>query len=95
MAASRYKLIFTVPLGHLGSVKAAVFDVGAGTIPGGKYTRVCFQVLGMGEFQPEVDKGANPFVGTPGTLEIVEEMRVEIVCVGEDVMRKAVEALKK
>ncbi|KAI9882920.1 MAG: mediator of RNA polymerase II transcription subunit 8 [Watsoniomyces obsoletus] len=95
MAEPRYKLIFTVPHAHLENVKDAVFAVGAGTFPGGKYTRVCFQMPGIGEFQPEVEKGAKPFVGTLGVLERVEEMRVEILCVGNDVMKEAVKALKR
>jgi hypothetical protein len=37
---------------------------------------------------------ANPNIGSVGVLETVEEVRVETLCVGEDVARKTVEALK-
>jgi hypothetical protein len=50
-------------------------------------------VLGTGQFRP--GDAANPHIGTVGTLEHVEEARVETMCVGEETARKAVAALKK
>ena len=38
---------------------------------------------------------AKPNIGSSGQLEQVEEMKVETLCVGEQVMLAAVEALKK
>jgi hypothetical protein len=93
--SDRFKLIFTTPDSHLEAVKDAVFAVGAGTYPGGKYTHTCFQSAGQGQFQPVPEKGANPFVGTPGALEKVDEIRVEILCVGRQTMLEAVAALKR
>ncbi|KAL2217720.1 GTP cyclohydrolase 1 type 2/Nif3 [Thermoascus aurantiacus ATCC 26904] len=89
----RYKLVFFVPHPHLEACKEAVFATGAGTFPGGKYSKCCWQCPGTGQFLP--GDGANPNIGEVGTLEKVEEMRVEILCVGKEVMRKAVEALLK
>lgn len=89
----RYKLIFTVPHSSLEACKDAIFAVGAGTYPGGKYSNVCFEIPGVGQFRP--CEGAKPNIGTVGKLEKVEEMRVEILCVGQPVMLKAVEALKR
>ena len=37
---------------------------------------------------------ANPNIGSVGKLEEVQEFRVETLCLGEDITRKAVEALK-
>lgn len=91
--ADRYKLIFFVPHPHLESCKEAVFATGAGSFPGGKYTKCCFQYPGTGQFLP--NEGANPNIGAVGTLEQVEEMKVEILCVGRETMLKAVEALLK
>ncbi|KAI9877693.1 MAG: hypothetical protein M1830_003100 [Pleopsidium flavum] len=88
----RYKLIFTVPHSSRSVCKDAIFAVGAGTYPGGKYTNVCFEIPGVGQFIP--GDGAKPNIGAVGKLEHVEEMRVEILCVGRDVMLEAVEALK-
>lgn len=89
----RYKLVFTVPHPHLAACKEAVFAAGGGTYAGGKYSRVCFEIPGIGQFLP--GDGAKPNIGEVGKIERVEEMRVEILCVGRDIMLKAVEQLKK
>lgn len=95
MPVERFKLIFTTPHPQLEAIKNAIFAVGAGKYPGGKYSRACFQSPGLGQFLPERDKGAKPGIGTPGTLETVAEMRVEILCVGRSTMIDAVGALKR
>lgn len=41
------------------------------------------------------NEGAVPNIGTVGVLERVQEMRVEVLCVGLEVMRRSVEALKR
>ncbi|GIJ88587.1 hypothetical protein Asppvi_007511 [Aspergillus pseudoviridinutans] len=89
----RYKLIFFVPHSHLEQCKEAIFATGAGTFPGGKYRKCAFQMPGQGQFLPAGD--ANPAIGSVGQLETVEEMKVEIMCLGRSVMLEAVEALKK
>ena len=89
----RYKLVFFVPHSHLDTVKDAVFASGAGTFPGGKYVKCCFQMPGQGQFMPA--GGANPAIGAVGTLEVVEEMKVEVMCLGRSIMLHAVEALKQ
>jgi hypothetical protein len=90
----RYKLVFHVPLAAVEACKAAIFAAGAGRYPGkGDYTEYCWMTVGTGQFRP--GNAANPHIGTIGALEHVEEARVETLCVGEDVTRKAVEALKK
>lgn len=91
---TKYKLVFFVPTANLDAVKTAVFTTGAGRYPGlGNYTECAWQTLGTGQFRPGA--AANPHIGTVGTLEKVEEVRVETLCVGEDIAKKAVEALKK
>lgn len=89
----RYKLIFFVPHPQLESCKEAIFSTGAGSFPGGKYTKCCFQTPGTGQFLP--GDGANPNIGAVGALEHVEEMKVEILCVGRETMLDAVKALVK
>jgi len=92
-AATRFKLIFHVPTSALEACKSAIFAAGAGRYPGhGNYTECCWTVIGTGQFRP--GDGANPRIGTVGKLETVEEARVETLCVGEDVTRKVVAALK-
>jgi hypothetical protein len=91
--ASRFKLVFRVPTSALASCKAAIFSAGAGRYPGGLYTECCFITLGTGQFRAG-DK-ANPHIGRPGELEEVQEARVEALCIGEEVARNAVKALKE
>ncbi|KAI2602242.1 GTP cyclohydrolase 1 type 2/Nif3 [Hypoxylon sp. NC1633] len=92
--APRFKLVFRVPPAALASCKAAVFAAGAGRYPGpGNYTECCWTAAGTGQFRP--GDAANPHIGRVGELEQVPEVRVETLCVGEDVARKAVEALKR
>ncbi len=84
-----YKLAFYVPESHLETVKNAVFAAQAGRI--GHYEHCCWQVLGQGQFRPLAS--AQPFIGTAGTLETLNEYRVELVC--DDVhIHAAVAALK-
>jgi hypothetical protein len=90
---TRFKLIFFVPPAALAACKAAIFAAGAGRYPGpGNYTECCWTSQGTGQFRP--GDTANPHIGSVGTLEEVPETRVETLCLGEDVTRKAVEALK-
>ncbi len=93
-AAKRFKLVFFVPPASLGACKMAIFAAGAGRFPGaGNYTECCWTSLGTGQFRP--GDAANPHIGTAGRLEELEEARVETLCVGEDTVREAVDALKK
>lgn len=48
---------------------------------------------GQGQFLP--GNGADPTIGSVGALEYVEEMKVEVMCVGRSIMLQAVEALVK
>lgn len=70
-----YKLTFFVPDDAKEYVKQAVFAAGAGRI--GRYECCSWEVMGMGQFRP-LD-GANPAIGTVGTVERVAEFRVEMV----------------
>lgn len=89
----KYKLVFFVPLSHVEVCKEAVFATGAGSYPQGKYSKACFQSLGTGQFLP--GDGANPNIGQVGEVEKVEEMRVEILCLGRETMLRAVDELLK
>lgn len=85
-----YKFAFFVPEDHKESVKAAVFETGAGKI--GDYDCCCWEIRGTGQFRP-LD-GANPFIGEQGKVETVSEFRVELV-VADDLIRAAVAAMKR
>jgi hypothetical protein len=71
-----YFIAFYVPPVSAESVKGAMFSAGAGKI--GNYSHCCFQYSGQGQFQPEV--GAKPAIGSVGHLELVNELKVEMVC---------------
>ena len=85
-----YKLGFYVPETHLTIVKEALFAAGAGKI--GNYDSCSWECLGRGQYQPLA--GADPFLGSAGKLETVEEFRVEMVC-SADRIREAIVALRK
>lgn len=90
---ARFKLIFFVPESALQACKTAVFAAGAGRYPGpGNYTECCWTAMGTGQFRP--GDTANPHIGSADALEEVKEARVETLCMGEDVAKKAVGALK-
>src|ERR1700753_4421554 len=90
---TRFKLVFFVPPLALAACKSAIFAAGAGRYPGaGNYTECCWTAMGTGQFRP--GDSANPHIGGIGKLEEVEEARVETICVGDDIVRKAVDALK-
>lgn len=73
---TRYKLVVYVPLSHADLVREALGKAGAGKI--GNYTCCSFTSRGVGRFLPGV--GARPVIGEVGTLESVEEERIEVTC---------------
>lgn len=84
-----YKLTVYIPEAHLERVKEALFLAGAGRYEG--YDCCCWQVLGQGQFCPQA--GSTPFTGTAGTLEVVPEYRVEMIC-ADAVREQVVAALR-
>jgi dinuclear metal center YbgI/SA1388 family protein len=64
-----------VPEADAGAVRAAMFAAGAGQI--GDYSQCSWSVPGTGQFLP-LD-GAEPAIGTVGTVEQVAELRIEMV----------------
>lgn len=93
-ALQKFTLVFFAPSSAVTGCKTAIFAAGAGRYPGpGNYTECCWTTLGTGQFRP--GDAANPNIGKVGQKEEVEEVRVETLCVGEDIARKAVEALKR
>lgn len=69
------KLVCYVPKDNLENVSSAIFDSGAGHI--GNYSHCSFSVDGMGSFQG--NEYSNPVIGSPNSLEKVEESRFETV----------------
>lgn len=72
------KLVVFVPKTHLEPVRKALGDAGAGWI--GNYSHCTFASPGHGQFLPR--EGANPWQGSRGTIEDVEEYRLETLVEG-------------
>lgn len=71
----RDKIIVFVPVADAERVRTALTAAGAGTI--GDYDSASFSTVGEGRFRPLV--GASPSIGSVGELEVVEEVRVEVI----------------
>lgn len=85
-----FKLCVYIPETHLESVKTALFAAGAGKI--GDYDSCCWQVKGQGQFRPL--QGSQPFIGQQGSIEVVDEYKVEMV-VEDALMGAVIAALKQ
>lgn len=70
-----YKLSVFVPTDKIDTVKDALGRSGAGFI--GDYSHCTFSTQGIGEFLPH--DNTNPFIGTSGVLERVEEEKIETI----------------
>lgn len=70
-----YKVAVYVPTTHSEQLRQAMGDAGAGHI--GAYSHCSFSCPGEGRFLPL--EGTNPFIGHAGTIETVQEERVETV----------------
>lgn len=90
---TKYQLVFYVPKDDTDSVLQAVYDAGAGQWPGGLYEDCAFISSGTGTFKPT--QTANPHIGTAGSVEEVNENKVEVICAGEECMIRTVKALKQ
>ncbi len=72
------KLIVFVPTGDLARVSEAIFSAGAGNIdPAGRYSKCSFRSNGTGTFQ--CGPASNPTIGSPGSFEQVDEIRLESI----------------
>ena len=68
-----------MPVAYAGQVRTAISRVGAGFI--GNYSCCTFNVTGQGTFFPQA--GTHPFLGEPGTLTTVDEVRIETILPAE------------
>ncbi len=70
-----FKLVFFVPRAQAEEVKLALFEAGAGRYE--KYDYCAYETEGTGQFRPLPE--SNPFIGRPGSVERVQELRVEVL----------------
>lgn len=69
------KLVTYVPLEHVGKVRYALFNAGAGHI--GEYDQCSFNSEGQGTFR--ASENATPYIGEKGKLHFEDEVKVETV----------------
>lgn len=69
------KLVVFVPKQDESKVRQALGNAGAGHI--GQYSHCTFRTEGLGTFIPL--EGTNPYIGEQGSLEEVEEVRIETI----------------
>ena len=74
-ATELLKLVIYVPDTHIEKVREAIHEAGAGVI--GNYDQCSFSVSGEGRFRGL--EGSDPFLGKPGAMEVVKEVRLETV----------------
>lgn len=70
------KIITFVPSEEVDQLRGALGTAGAGGM--GNYKLCSFNTIGEGTFLPDV--GAAPYIGKVGTLQRVNETRIEMVC---------------
>lgn len=74
-AAVNYKLAVFAPQTHADLLRESMAKAGAGAI--GDYDSCSFTSKGEGRFRP--DKDATPFLGKSGELEVVKEVKIEVI----------------
>lgn len=85
-----HKLVVFVPKNHHQRVLEAILNAGAGAI--GQYSHCSFNIEGYGTFIPGEE--TDPYIGSPGKLESVEEMRIETI-VPQSLQKKVIQAMLK
>lgn len=89
MTSKNVKIVIFVPEAAADVVRKAAGEAGAGLI--GNYGFCSFSSKGNGRFLPK--EGANPHIGEIGTLEIVDEERIEMVC-PKEIAKEVITAMK-
>ena len=85
-----YKICVYVPENSVETVKQALFDAGAGRI--GNYDSCCWQTDGIGQFRPL--ENSNPAIGSLDKVELVREVKIELVC-EDELVKGAVQAMRE
>lgn len=84
------KIVVFVPAQNADEIRQVLGKAGAGFI--GNYSHCSFSVGGSGRFLP--GEQTNPYIGEPGELETVDEVRIETI-VPEPLLKKVVTAMLK
>ncbi len=84
------KLVVYVPKDNVDELEQTLFNAGAGKI--GNYQNCSFKSLGTGTFL--ANKNANPRIGSIGSQEIVDEVKLEVVFT-KNIENTLIEKMKK
>jgi len=87
-AEKLYKVVVFVPVESTDKVRNAMCEAGAGWI--GNYSHCTFMTPGTGTFFPR--EGTNPYIGSHGSLEKVEEYRLETI-VPQKLLKSVIDAM--
>jgi dinuclear metal center YbgI/SA1388 family protein len=90
LQAKMDKIVVFVPASHADNVARAMASAGAGII--GNYEECSFRTIGTGTFKGGAE--SEPFLGSPGTLAAVEEIRLEMTAPSA-LLDSIVQALKR
>ncbi len=69
-------IVVNVPVDEADDMRDAIGKASGGKL--GEYSFCSFSIKGTGRFLP--NESANPTIGSSGTLEAVEEERIEVSC---------------
>jgi hypothetical protein len=83
-------IIVSAPTDSTDTLRKAIGEAGGGKL--GDYSFCSFSYTGKARFLP--NRNADPAIGDPGRLEVVEEERIEVVCDEAD-MKAVVHAIHK
>ena len=72
----KVKISVTVPPKNVAEVRSAMCEAGAGII--GNYDHCSSFCKVVGTFRP--NENANPYIGSKGELEYVDEEKLEVIC---------------
>jgi len=78
--ARKYKIVVFTPLKNADELTFKMSAAGAGNI--GKYSLCSFRTKGVGTFKGS--SSSKPFAGKKGRFEMVEEVRLEMICDQKD-----------
>ncbi|MBY0145706.1 Nif3-like dinuclear metal center hexameric protein [Neobacillus niacini] len=84
------KIVVFTPLSHADEIRRVLGNAGAGFI--GNYSHCSFSADGTGRFMP--GENTNPYIGSQGQLESVEEVRIETI-VPVKLLKRVVTAMLK
>ncbi|MCB9809158.1 hypothetical protein H6776_02040 [Candidatus Nomurabacteria bacterium] len=90
MEYSHVKIVVYVPVENAEQLREVIGNTGAGKI--GNYSHCSFSSTGWGRFKP--GEGADPYIGSVGKMEQVQEERIEFVCPKEKV-KEVVDIIKE